>query len=104
MGEFEVKVDGQVTDAVTLGMNCEGTGDAPGSCQTHIDISEQLKGVTSGEWGVLSVDLACFVKQEIKLGNTVIPFELTSHGALDISLTNISLVPGEANQATMSCQ
>ena len=101
---FEVKADDIDNASIKLGMNCEGTADPEGSCRAYLDITEYLQQLPQGEWGEMSVDLACFTAQGIRLGDIVVPFALSMEGNVDLSVTNIASVPGKADAATLSCQ
>ena len=102
--QFEVKLDQAPSSAVTIGMNCEGTGDPEGSCRTEIDITKQLNALPQNQWNDISIDLNCFVKQGIRLTDIVVPFSVSTSGKLTMSLTNIVLEPNKAANATLSCQ
>ena len=101
---FEVKADDIDNASIKLGMNCEGTADPEGSCRAYLDITEYMQQLPQGEWGEMSVDLACFTAQGIRLGDIVVPFALSMEGNVDLSVTNIASVPGKADAATLSCQ
>lgn len=101
---FEVKADDIDNASIKLGMNCEGTADPEGSCRTYLDITEYMQQLPQGEWSEMSVDLACFTAQGIRLGDIVVPFALSMEGNVDLSITNIASVPGKADEATLSCQ
>ena len=91
------------TDAVYLTLNCESEGDATGSCVAKVDISEQLKAMELNTWQPLSVDLNCFASQGFKLQSTVVPFELSTSGKLDISIADINLEKKSEQEAQLSC-
>lgn len=99
-----VRVDKAPTDAVSIAMNCEGTGDEPGSCQEEIDITDTLKGLPAGQWQAISIDLKCFADKGIKFGQVVMPFDLRTKGELQLGLAQIEYVPQQAANATLSCQ
>jgi len=92
-----------ITAPLTVGMNCEGEGDAPGSCSTQIDISEQLNALPIDTWSTLSVDLQCFANQGIDFSGLVVPFEIGSAGSASISLADIQFTPGRAASAQVTC-
>ena len=93
-----------ITQPVTVGMNCEGEGDAAGSCSTQIDISEQLKAMPADTWTNVSIDLQCFVDEGIDFTGLVVPFELGSAGQASLSVADIQFTPSAAESASISCQ
>ncbi|NVK24571.1 MAG: glycoside hydrolase family 3 protein [Gammaproteobacteria bacterium] len=99
-----VNVKEKPSSSVEISLNCEGTGDAPGSCQESIDITELLTSLPENEWQELSIDLKCFADIGIKFSQVVMPFELTSAGSMSLGLADIKYVPNKAGEATMSCQ
>ena len=101
---FSVNRHSEITAPVNLAMNCEGEGDAAGSCSTNIDISEQLRVLPKDTWSTLSVDLQCFVNQGIDFTGLVVPFELGSAGKASLSVADIQFTPDMAKDADISCQ
>ncbi|PRO67590.1 glycoside hydrolase family 3 protein [Alteromonas gracilis] len=101
---FNVSRHSDITQPVTVGMNCEGEGDAPGSCSTQLDISEQLKAMPADTWTNVSIDLQCFVDEGIDFTGLVVPFELGSAGKASLSVADIQFTPGAAESASISCQ
>lgn len=101
---FNVSRHSDITQPVTVGMNCEGEGDAPGSCSTQLDISEQLKAMPADTWTNVSIDLQCFVDEGIDFTGLVVPFELGSAGKASLSVADIQFTPGAAKSASISCQ
>ncbi|NDV92681.1 glycoside hydrolase family 3 protein [Alteromonas sp. 345S023] len=101
---FAVNRHSEITAPLTIGMNCEGEGDAPGSCSTQIDISEQLNALPKDSWSSMSIDLQCFVKKGIDFTGLVVPFELGTAGKASLSVADIQFTPERAEQAVLSCQ
>jgi len=101
---FNVSRHSEISSPVTIGMNCEGEGDAPGSCSTQIDISEQLKAIPVDTWTNVSIDLKCFVDEGIDFTGLVVPFELGSAGKASLSVADIHIKPDAAESASISCQ
>ncbi|MBJ2129204.1 exo 1,3/1,4-beta-D-glucan glucohydrolase [Alteromonas sp. IB21] len=101
---FNVSRHSDITQPVTVGMNCEGEGDAQGSCSTQLDISEQLKAMPVDTWTNVSIDLQCFVDEGIDFTGLVVPFELGSAGKASLSVADIQFTPSAAESATISCQ
>lgn len=100
---FSFKVDELFTSEVWLSMNCEGTGDEPGSCAGSIDISQWLQEMGGGDWSTLSIDLQCFANQGIDFSSIVVPFELSTSGTGALRLADISLIPANAQNAHIRC-
>ena len=101
---FNVSRHSDITQPVTVGMNCEGEGDAAGSCSTQIDISEQLKAIPADTWTNVSIDLQCFVDEGIDFTGLVVPFELGSAGKASLSVADIQFTPDSAKSASIICQ
>lgn len=101
---FNVSRHSDITQPVTVGMNCEGEGDTAGSCSTQIDISEQLKAMPADTWTNVSIDLQCFVDEGIDFTGLVVPFELGSAGKASLSVADIQFTPNAAESASISCQ
>tara|TARA_Y100000588_G_scaffold114934_2_gene126071 strand:- start:13927 stop:16479 length:2553 start_codon:yes stop_codon:yes gene_type:complete len=101
---FNVSRHSDITQPVTVGMNCEGEGDTAGSCSTQIDISEQLKAIPADTWTNVSIDLQCFVDEGIDFTGLVVPFELGSAGQASLSVADIQFTPDSAKSASIICQ
>ena len=101
---FNVSRHSDINAPVTVGMNCEGEGDAAGSCSTQIDISEQLKAMPADTWTNISIDLQCFVNEGIDFTGLVVPFELGSSGKASLSVADIQFTPEADKSASISCQ
>ena len=87
--QFGFMLDSKPTSKVLLTMRCEG-----GSvCGHKIDITEELMQSTLNRWQVASIELSCFSQKGMKFGETIIPFELSSIGQLEIGLADIVLTP-----------
>jgi len=102
--QFSYRVDQKPAGEVSLFMNCEGTGDEPGSCFAKVDVTELFANAEIGQWQTASVDLACFAQGGMKMGDLVIPFELASSDKFTVGLADIAFEPNLASQATISCQ
>ncbi|APE07257.1 beta-glucosidase [Alteromonas sp. RW2A1] len=101
---FSVSRHSDIESGLTVGMNCEGEGDAPGSCSTQIDISEQVNALPLDTWSSISIDLQCFVDKGIDFTGLVVPFELGSAGKASVSLADIEFTPNAAESADISCK
>ena len=93
-----------VEGSLTVGMNCEGEGDKPGSCSAQLDISEQVNALEQNTWSSLSIDLQCFVDAGIDFTGLVVPFELGSSGKASISVADIQFTPQAAENADITCK
>lgn len=101
---FMYRVDAKPTEKVAVTMNCEGTGDAPGSCQSSIDVTSQLQNAETEQWQTMSIDIQCFADKGIKFDQIVRPFEISTKGKVTLGLADVKFVPNSAEQATISCQ
>ena len=101
---FMYRVDAKPTEKVAVSMNCEGTGDAPGSCQSSIDVTSQLQNAEAEQWQTMSIDIQCFADKGIKFDQIVRPFEIATKGKVTLGLADVKFVPNSAEQATISCQ
>lgn len=102
--QFLVNVQ-QLEDAqANIFMNCEGTGDVPGSCHSNINITNMLAQLPKNEWQLVSIDLQCFADVGINFTQIVMPFEMNLTGNAKVGLADIQYVPSLANDATLSCQ
>ncbi len=82
-----LKVDGQVTAPVELSMHCNE------QCGASLDISAQLQQFKPGVWQELQVELSCFTKQGLDLGQVSVPLALSSAAPLQLSFAELSLQP-----------
>lgn len=102
--EFMIRIDKPANTSVQLKMNCEGFGDAAGSCQASVDISAELAALPQGEWQTVSIPLECFSNKGMDFGGVVIPFELTTNSEFGFSLSNIAFVPDLEQTSSASCE
>lgn len=100
---FLLKVDKMAAAPVNLRVNCEGFGDEQGSCDTSLDISKTLAGLTLGEWQTVTIPLHCLESQGIKFGGIVIPFEITSAGQFQFGISDIAYTAATESSTTLSC-
>uniref|UniRef100_A0A486XKQ9 Periplasmic beta-glucosidase n=1 Tax=Rheinheimera sp. BAL341 TaxID=1708203 RepID=A0A486XKQ9_9GAMM len=94
----ELQYSGDVPDNVLLGMNCAE------NCNANINISAQLKALTPAQWHSVNVDLACFAQQGADFSQIFTPLSVQTDGPLQISFTDVRLVPAQATNASISCQ
>ncbi|MCG7552689.1 exo 1,3/1,4-beta-D-glucan glucohydrolase [Pseudoalteromonas sp. Of11M-6] len=98
---FKVQVDAAPDKPVWVAMSCEGEADANGSCTAKVDIAKQLQAMPLAKWQSLSIDLNCFTAQGMDFTKTVVPFELSTAGILEVTLSEIQ-ISSEASP-TLSC-
>ena len=95
--QIELQYSGTVPDSVLLGMNCAQ------SCDASVDITPTLRTLAQGSWHSLSVDLACFAKQGADFSQIFTPLSLQASGAVELSFTDIRLLPAKAANADLRC-
>ncbi len=93
----ELQYRGSLPEQVLLGMNCAQ------SCDASVDITPTLRTLPEGNWHSLSVDLACFAKQGADFSQIFTPLSLQASGAVELSFTDIRLLPGKASSADLRC-
>ena len=98
--QFMVNMNNKASDAILLKMSCEGEG----QCEGVLDITEELNRLPLNTWETLSIDLACFSQAGMKMGDLVVPFSLLSKGKVELGLSEVSIEPFTAKNATISCQ
>jgi beta-glucosidase len=97
--QFSVKLTVKPSDQVMLSTYCDGESE----CGYSQNITEVLNKLPLDEWRTVSVELSCFNNNGMSFGDTIIPFELSSVGKLEISLADIILVPHQKGKAAISC-
>lgn len=97
--QFDVRLSSKASEQVMLSMYCD-SGD---KCGHSRNITGVLNKLPIDEWHTISIDLACFNENGMSFGDTTTPFELSSAGKLDISLTNIALKPHQKGKALINC-
>ncbi len=91
---FDYKLAGAPSAEVQLAMICD-----PG-CDANMDISQHL---VVGDWQQFSVDLQCFAKAGADISKVLAPFSLRAASPLQISISDVRLVPNGAANATIRC-
>jgi beta-glucosidase len=89
-----VRVNTKPDAAVTVGMYCGS------DCTGEIDVTNQLKAATEGEWSSVSIALECLAKKRVKMDMVLAPFMLSTAGSLDVSLYNVRI---EKNANAPAC-
>lgn len=88
-----VKVDKKATGPVMLAM-----------ANKQVDVTTTLMGLPADSWQAISVDLACFDKNNSVMGSVFSPFSLATSAQFSVSFADISIQPNTAKDATVSCQ
>ena len=83
---FDVQVNEHPTSSVQLRMHCGGE-----DCAGIVDITELLKGVPAGQWSNITLNLRRFEDAKVDMSSIVVPFGLSSDGALDLTFSNVRL-------------
>jgi len=96
---FDVKLSKSPSDNVLLSMYCANTDECVGS----IKMTDVLNTLPLDEWHTISVDLTCFSKSGVNLADVTTVFELSSVGQLEVSLTNITLIPYQRGKSSINC-
>ena len=73
------------------------------ACGISLIIYVQSLGKRLGQWHTFYVDLVCFEKEDTDTAKVVPPFLLSTDAMLEISLTDIAIVPNTAKQAITIC-
>ncbi|WP_076419347.1 exo 1,3/1,4-beta-D-glucan glucohydrolase [Colwellia sp. UCD-KL20] len=97
--KFMVKTTGRITQALTLSMECEGED----SCGASLDIKDTLNQLTPDTWETVSIDLTCFSKAGMKMGDLVVPFKLMPQSKVSLGLANIRIEPVNDDKLTIDC-
>ena len=90
---FDVQVNEHPTSSVQLRMHCGGE-----DCAGIVDITELLKGVPAGQWSNITLSLRRFEDAKVDMSSIVIPFGLSSDGALDLTFSNVRLECGPESE------
>ena len=98
---LQLKIDHPSTGPVELGMRCNE------QCAGTVDISAQLNQFTPDQWQELQLDLSCFTRQGVDLGQIAVPLSLSSSAAFTLSFADIQLLAqgtDDANVSKISCK
>ncbi|MBY5993975.1 glycoside hydrolase family 3 protein [Ferrimonas balearica] len=79
-----------------LGMACEG------DCLGTLAVQDAINQL-DGQWGTISIDLACFAQQGVDFAKITSPFILGSEAPAALSFGTIMLEPGAGPDATLRC-
>lgn len=92
-----------ITGPLHLKMNCESEGDAPGSCSASIDIADAIAALPANTWQTISIPTACFTAQGIDFTGLVVPLEIASASAVELSIADVAIKPIEGDNLTVKC-
>ena len=93
-----LKVDEAPGKAVKLRMSCGYP------CGADADISRLLKALPAGQWLRVSFDLKCYADGGINPANVDAPFLLSTSGKLALSVSDVRIVAGAGESATIRCR
>lgn len=71
-------------------------------CGKKLVLNEALSKIPAGEWGELTIDLACIADAEA-LAEVRSPFMLSTDAPASIVFGDVKLVPGGADSAAIKC-
>nr|WP_259337860.1 exo 1,3/1,4-beta-D-glucan glucohydrolase [Colwellia sp. RSH04] len=100
----KLKREDPIKSPVYLSMSCESEADKLGSCRAAVNISEALNKAAQSQWVDVSVDVNCFAKQGVSFDKIVVPFELSSAGALSLSISQIHFQGEGSETADVQCK
>lgn len=88
-----VKRDSDISQPVWVFIKCAAADisdeTTTSNCYARFDIANNLAQLPVGQWQQLSIDLSCFTKYETQQNTRLVPFELHSAGAINLSISNI---------------
>ncbi|MDO6423317.1 glycoside hydrolase family 3 protein [Saccharophagus degradans] len=93
---FSIKVDKAPAGDLTLGIHCME------ECGKKLVLNEALSKIPAGEWGELTIDLACIADAEA-LAEVRSPFMLSTDAPASIVFGDVKLVPSGADSAAIKC-
>lgn len=93
-----VQLSSKATQAVYLSMRCEN------ECNADIDISNTLSEFEIGKWQTISIDLNCFKNTGATMDKIFSPFVLKTKGELNVTLSEVNILPNTATEASFQCQ
>lgn len=82
-----LKVESRVPATVNVKMAC---GE---DCEAEVNIADNLKQVTRGQWVAFPLALDCFVASGLDLSKINWPFSIGTQGKLELHIAEISLGP-----------
>jgi beta-glucosidase len=93
--EIDLKIDALPNGPVLASQSC-GTG-----CKGSIDITSVVAANQGKGWFQISIPLSCFAKRGVEMSKVTTPFELSSTGRMDVSISRVSL--GSSNLGRFGC-
>jgi len=91
---FDYQVIKAPTSAVKLAMHCDK------GCKSELDITKTLVQSELNNWQTMRIDLSCFNTPDFLTKQVTDIFNLSTHGQLQISFSNINISASIANTAT----
>ena len=93
-----MRVDERPRKKVTLKMSCGYP------CAANADISKLLQALPEGQWLRVSFAMKCFADGGLNPATVDSPFLLLTKSKLALSISDIRLVPGAGESATVACR
>ncbi len=88
-----VKRDSDISQPVWVFIKCAAAGVSDetitSNCYARFDIANNLAQLPVGLWQQLSIDLSCFTIEATQPNTRLVPFELHSAGAVNLSISDI---------------
>ncbi|MBU3020845.1 exo 1,3/1,4-beta-D-glucan glucohydrolase [Aestuariibacter sp. A3R04] len=100
---LSVKRHSDITGPLTVSMNCESEGDAAGSCSATIDLAAPLAALPIDKWQTITIPTACFTAQGIDFTGLVVPLEIASASAVELSIAEVAIAPHSGDNLTIQC-
>jgi len=96
---FDMKVDQKPLQPVSLGLICEDDG-----CAKSVDLAKYLNNSEISQFSTYKFALTCFTAEpDALLDKLNGAFVVTTDGALDITVSNIKVLPYVESDALTSC-
>lgn len=86
---FDVMTKQSLSKPLTVAMVCET------SCDSAIDITDNLSKLEQGRWHTVAIDLQCFKQKGATFERIVSPFSLTTAQDVALSISDIKLQPNK---------
>ncbi|MEH8019206.1 glycoside hydrolase family 3 C-terminal domain-containing protein [Rheinheimera muenzenbergensis] len=93
--QITLQHSGEIPELVLLGIDCAA------ECAAQVNIAPQLRQLAAGKWHALSVDLGCFAG--VDFGRVFTPMSLATKTPMQLSFSDVRLIPRTAEQATIRC-
>ena len=97
--QLDLRIDEPLQPPLSLAMTCGR------NCAGVVDITRTVNAkIAPGEWGHVSVALACFARAGMDFSRVRDVLVFSDSDAMALSVANIKLVPGSAQQAALRCE